>query len=354
MRVALDGRPAAGELTGVGNYIVRLAKGLRDRDVDVTLLYDREPSSTPTGVKKVILRQKSRFLWEQWPLFKYLKVEQPDIYHATWNYGIPLFYGGKSVLTVHDLIPLAWHRYFLSKKITSAPEYLVSTLVSTIKASAILAVSNSTRRDLEKFFPFTGKKTKVVYSGLDQPPNLNLNTFKKKPYFVYFGGIDKRKNIDGLIQAFAKSAAKENHDLVIAGRGSNYYQVYAESFGVGNRVKFVNYLLEEEKYSLIKNAVALVYPSFYEGFGFPPLEAMSVGTPVITSNVSSLPEIVGEAAIKINPANIRQITQAMDKLAKDKALRDNLKKKGFEQVRKFIWDKTVAKTIEVYEEVLKG
>lgn len=358
MRIALDARAAEQEVTGIGNYITRLAEGLNGLDYDVTLLYSREPKIPIPRIKKVILPAKSRFSWEQTVLPRYLSDENYDIYHATWNYGIPWNYNGKSVLTVHDIIPLAWPNYFLGKNITGLPLYLVSVIISILRSRKILVDSTATSRDLKRILRVSTEKISVVALGIRTPEILEgveqtkIKYRLDRPYLIYFGGIDKRKNIDGLIRAYALSSSRESHDLAVVGKFSDYYIGTAKKAGVGDKVKFIGYVSEVDKFALIKGATALVYPSFYEGFGFPVLEAMSVGTPVITSNTSSLPEAVGNAAITINPRNIKELATAIDKATSDKNLQESLRQAGYNQVKKFNWDETVEKTLAVYKEVL--
>ena len=353
MKIAIDARPTSENLTGVGNYILNLANGLKKLGHNITLIYDTKPKNSLKGVDIVVINNKSRILWEQISLLRYLRSGGFDIYHATWNYGIPLFYRGNTVLTVHDVIPLVWSRYLVSRQILGFPAYLLSLSISLKKAKKIIVDSNSTYNDLIKFFPLTKNKVLTVYLGL-KAPNKSITPYKKSsPYFIYFGGVDKRKNIENIIRGFGKSEASKNSDLIIAGKNSFIYKNLIKKKGLSNRVKLMGYVSEKKKYKLLKGGVALIYPSFYEGFGYPPLEAMSVGTPVITSNVSSLPEIVGEAAIKINPYKMNEITKAVDTIYSSVSLRKSLSKKGLIQARKFSWDKTIAKTLFVYKFIPK-
>lgn len=355
----MDSRASQREITGVGNYILHLAQELKMLNYDVTLIYSEEPKIKLNGIHRAVLSAKSRWDWEQRVLLNYLNLEKPDLYHATWNYGIPWYYRGVSVLTVHDIIPLAWPRYFLGRNIINLPSYLVSLFISLFKAKKILVDSISTERDLSSLMMVPKTKMKTVPLGIESPKKaVNINLIQEKyqlykPYLIYFGGVDKRKNIDGLIRAYASSSTLESHNLVIVGKFSNYYLFNAKKLGVEGKIKFIGFVSEEDKFALIKGATVLIYPSFYEGFGFPVLEAMSVGTPVITSNTSSLPEAVGNAAITINPRNIRELATAIDKVTFDKKLQESLRRAGYEQVKKFDWDVTVEKTIAVYKDVLR-
>lgn len=354
MKVMIDARAASNEITGVGKYIIRLAEGLVKRGLDVTLLYHREPKYLVEKIERKIIPGENRFAWEQIKLPKVLNAQKVDLYHATWNYGIPFFYTGASVLTVHDVIPLKVKEYFLGKKLLTLPEYLVSLYSSLMKADWVIADSRSSASDIKSVFPFYHRPIDIINLAVDAPKFARGSPYRcNSPYLIYFGGIDKRKNIPGLMQAFSRSKASKNFRLVIVGRYSSILKDDAQRLRIADKTDFIDYVSEEEKYRLLKEATVLVYPSFYEGFGIPPLEAMAVGTPVITSNVSSLPEVVGGAAILVNPKNVREIAIEIDRLVTDRNLQRLLSIKGLEQVKKFSWDKMVNETIQVYRRVLK-
>jgi glycosyltransferase involved in cell wall biosynthesis len=320
----------------------------------VVLIYDQEPQeSVAQAEKRVILGGKSRFCWEQKALAQILNSEKIDLYHATWNYGIPLFYHGPSVLTVHDVIPLKWPTYFYGRNVFSLPEYLVSIYLSFIKASSIITDSQSSAKDVTSVYPLNKNRITVIHLGVDNPRLDKNEPFDMSlPYIIYFGGVDKRKNIIGLMRAFSRSESLRTHRLVIVGKNSDILKKDAQNLGIIDKTDFIGYVSEEKKYALLKKATALVYPSFYEGFGIPPLEAMSVGTPVIASNTSCFHEIIGNAGLFIDPNNISEIATAIDRLVIDLNLQEELRRKGYEQVTNFSWDRMVEKTIKVYREVI--
>lgn len=353
MKIILDARPLAHDITGVGRYVLELIEGLRDRDFTVSALYNKEPIFKVSGVATVVLPSSNRFVWEQFVLPTYLKTQKFDIYHATWNYGIPLSYKGRSVLTVLDVIPLTWPPYFLSKKIFTFPEYIVSLYGSLIKADKVISISNTSTDDVIRTYPFAQKKITTIPLAVDIPvlPS-KANSPISKPYILYVGGVDKRKNIDGVIRAYARSKSKKTHDLVIVGRNAEYYLPLINKLSLGGKVHLPGFVSEEDKFIFLKDSSCLVYPSFYEGFGIPILEAMSTGTPVITSNVSSLPEIACDAALLVDPKNIFDLSRALDELIRSQKMQDELSEKGFQRIREFSWDKMVDETIEVYKSAL--
>ena len=231
------------------------------------------------------------------------------------------------------------------------------------KSGKIIAVSNSTKEDLMKIYKINTKKIKVVYSGINSLSSIeysksSISEIKKKynlpeNYILYLGTIEPRKNIIGIIRAFEelkKYNTKKNYKLVIAGsRGWLCKDVFevAKNSAVMNDIIFTGFIDDDDKSILYKLADIFVYPSFYEGFGFPPLEAMQNTTPVITSNFSSLPEAVGDTAITVNPYNIDELARAMKDLLGDENLRNNLIEKGIKQTKKFSWQKCAEETLDV-------
>ena len=173
----------------------------------------------------------------------------------------------------------------------------------------------------------------------------------KGKYILFVGTLQPRKNIKRLIEAFSKLKDKDV-DLVVVGKKGWMYDEIINSpseFGVGNRVKFLDSVEDEDLSTFYKNAIFFILPSLYEGFGLPVLEAMEYGCPVITSNVSSLPEAGGDAVLYVNPEDVKDITEKMQKLLQDDSLRKELVAKGREQVKKFSWKKTAEQTIKVLE-----
>ena len=214
-----------------------------------------------------------------------------------------------------------------------------------------------------KIYKIDDEKIKVVYSGINsvsniEPSEASISKIRNKyklpeNYILYLGTIEPRKNIIGIIRAFEelkKHNIKKNYKLVIAGsKGWLCKDVFevAKNSTVINDIFFTGFVDDEDKSILYKLAEIFVYPSFYEGFGFPPLEAMQNGTPIITSNFSSLPEAVGDAAIMVNPYNIDELARAMENLLNDDNLKNNLIQKGFQQTKKFSWQKCAGETLEI-------
>ena len=258
----------------------------------------------------------------------------------------------KLVLTIHDLSFEYYPETFSWKR--RLWHFFVNPKKLTQKANKIIAVSNSTKNDLANFYGISKEKLAVIYSGVtDKFSVINRNNLKlvqikekyKLPYkfVLYLGTIEPRKNITGLIRAFNVLKKKEEarlgeYKLVIAGaKGWKSKQIFSEieNSPFKRDIIFVGFIEDEDKPAVYNLASLFIYPSFFEGFGFPPLEAMKCGIPVITSNVSSLSEIVDEAGILIDPDKPDEIYQAMNSILLNKSLRENLVKKGLKQSEKF-------------------
>ncbi len=268
----------------------------------------------------------------------------------------------KIVTTFHDLSFESYPKFYSTGK--NYWHFLMNPKKQAEKADKIIAVSKSTKDDLIKTYGIRPEKIKVIYSGIRLGSGIwdlgsgILKVKKKynlpKKYILYLGTLEPRKNIIGLIKAFEILNTKykilnTEYHLVIAGsKGWLYNDIFkiAKNSLVKNNIIFTGFIENKDKYVLYSLADLFVYPSFYEGFGFPPLEAMAYGTPVITSNFSSLPEAVGGAAIMINPYNLDELAKSMKMVLSDEHLQNNLIKKGFEQIKKFSWQRCAEETLE--------
>ena len=358
MRIGFDGRYAEGDLVGVGKYIKSLVLELDKLGVTCIIFYSKKPKYKITGenIKSVILPNSNRITFEQILLPRAFKDHKIDIYHACGNIGIPLLSNTKSVLTVHDLIPLQIKNYFSYSKIPSLSKYLyLFRLKSSIeKADRIVTVSEYTKEELVKR-KVNPEKILAIHSGLNLlPEQLPINK-AYGDYILNNGGMDVRKNTDNLIKSFSdvhKVFPKIN--LVITGNNSGYkkkLEKLVAQLGLQGFVIFTGYVNEGEMASLIKNAKCVCYPSLIEGFGFPVLEAFSLGTPVITSNTSSLPEIAGDAALLINPGSRKEISDAIKKVLRDDKLSLRLRELGFKQVKKYNWKKAANEYLDLYNSI---
>jgi len=283
---------------------------------------------------------------------------QDDIIHLpNQNFArYALFVKNLYIVTVHDLVRLCFG--FTTETISE--RILLKLDIRGIKrASHIIVTSETTRNDLISYLKIPDDRISVIYNGLDhsvfKPYKVRL---LDKPYILYVGSERPRKNLDRLIEAFA-AVRKEFPELLlvkvgVAGRAREYRQGMMrklESLGIIQSVIFVEYVSELDLAYYYSSAALLAYPSLYEGFGFPPLEAMACGCPVVTSNTSSLPEVVGKAGIMVNPYDTDSLVEAMRQVLTDSKLRDDMVTKGLEQAKKFSWEKAARETEEVYNKV---
>lgn len=361
-------------LSGVGNYIEKiliefgktklkdnliLFGAKNDYDYSKINLEDRTLLSN-----RIISKNKiSRIIWEQSILPMKSSEKNIEILHCPAHVS-PLVSSKKIILTIHDLA------FKLLPKTFKLPNriYLNNIVpVSIKKADKIIAVSKNTKKDIIEQYNIPSDKITVIYNGINNDYKVIdksdiINKIKKKynlsnEFILYLGTLEPRKNITNLIKAYSLYKSKLNNEikLVIAGgKGWLYEDVFSlvEEKQLEEDVVFTGYVDEEDIVPLYNAATLFVYPSLYEGFGLPPLEAMACGTPVITSNVSSLPEVVGDAAITVDPHNINKLSQAINRILDNENLQNEMIQKGIERSKKFTWEKTARETIKIYEKVL--
>ena len=368
MRIGLEVSPLAINSTGIPNYILRLLKGLAHIDADNEyFLYTnkRIPFSLglPVNFKVVLLKRPlPRFqLWFQMALPYRLKREKIDIFHGLFS-RLPLVLPVPGILTVHDLSGYKMPRFH--KRHTYVTNQMFPTFIK--KASGIIAVSKFTAEELVSIFPDAAEKTTVVHEA--SPPEYSevtekseLNRVRKKlnlpeSFFLFLGTLEPRKNLTKLLEAFQRVSDSIPHSLVISGSAgwkTKEFFKRLKTSGIEDRVHLTGFVDGKDIPALLSLSDAFIYPSLYEGFGLPILEAMACGTPVITSNVSSMPEIAGEAAYLIDPQSADSIARGISTLAHDEARRKQLRERGLRRAGEFSWEETARKTLQVYREVLK-
>ena len=288
-----------------------------------------------------------------------------DIFHAT-DHLLPPLKNARSVFTIHDLIfrffpeyHLPLNRWFLGLML---PKFMQ-------RADAIIAVSEHTRRDVTKWMGIPPEKIFVIYEGVNpsfQPITNRAELERVRAlyqlparFILFFSTIEPRKNLVTLLDAYAALVKQDSAapPLVVAGRKGWLYQKtlqHLESLGLHERVRMTDWIANQDVPALLNLATVFVYPSLYEGFGLPPLEAMACGTPVISSNASSLPEVVGDAGILLEPRDAAGLTQAMARVLHDDTLRQELRAKGLARAAHFTWERAARETLGVYERVLQA
>jgi glycosyltransferase involved in cell wall biosynthesis len=294
-----------------------------------------------------------RLVWTQFELPKiYQKLKANLLFSPIPE--APVYTNCRYIVMVHDLIPLRFARF---SPLTTYFCYYIPKVLD--KAEHIVCNSESTAKDITDFYSISPNKVTPILLGYDRshfyPLNLPSNS-ATRPYFLYLGRQDSYKNLHRLIMAFASLPNNKEYELWVAGSTDKRYtpalkKQIAEQ-GIVERVKFLDYIPYEELPKVINQALAFVFPSLWEGFGLPVLEAMACGTPVITSNLSSLPEVTGDAAILVNPYSVAEIADAMKAIAEDGQLRSHLSQAGIMRASHFSWAKTGAETVEILKRFL--
>lgn len=362
MKVGFDGRYGEGRLTGIGKYIKYLTLGLSRFGTKCVIFYSRPPETKikQKGIKTVVLKTGNRYYFEQVLLPRALSQEKADLFHAVGNIGIPLFTFIPSVLTVHDIIPLEIKNYFGESlsPFLSRWSYYLRQRISLVKAKRIITISEYVKRILIWKLGVSSQKIRVIRSGISMERNFGPlpSRLEPKKYILNHGGIDIRKNLDGLIKAFAKIHLRFPYiKLVITGEDELLkpkFENLAANLGIREKVVFPGYVKEEVLWRLLKSSACVCYPTLMEGFGLPVLESFAAGVPVISSHTTSIPEIAGDAALLVNPGSEEGIAEAMIKLLSDSKLRSNMIKKGLRQSRKYCWERAVLETLKIYKEVV--
>jgi glycosyltransferase involved in cell wall biosynthesis len=291
-----------------------------------------------------------RLAWTQLQLPKiYRQLKSPLLFSPLPE--APLFSNCRYVVTVHDLIPLRFPKRF--SPLTPYFRYYIPQVLA--QAQHILCNSAATAKDITDFFHIRADKITPILLA-HKAKDFCFLDLPTSNYFLYIGRHDPYKNLPRLIDAFAALSSCGDCELWIAGPVDRRYtptlQAQVMHLGLTNRVKFLDYVPDDELPKLVNQAIALVFPSLWEGFGLPVLEAMACGTPVITSNLSSLSEVAGDAALLVNPYNSGEIAEAMQAVATDSTLRSGLRTLGLNRANQFSWAKTGLTTVEVLKRYL--
>ncbi|MBI2018961.1 glycosyltransferase family 4 protein [Candidatus Daviesbacteria bacterium] len=371
MKIALDGYEAnVSQRLGSSQVAFELLKNLEvidEKNEYIILLPDQPLDDLPkerTGWRYKILKPKK--LWTQiaLPLYLYTAKEKPDLIFSPTHY-IPRFSPVKRVVTIFDLSFLHFPESFLKKDLWQLTNW---TKFSVQNADHIVTISNCSKQDIISQYAAEKGKITVAYPGYDQDKfkiqnsKFKIEEIKRKykigdNYIIYVGTVQPRKNLTRLIEAVSRI---EDLKLVIVGKsrgegreGWMYQEILdtPKKFGIEDRVKFLGFVPTEDLPYLLSGAEVFVLPSLWEGFGIPVLEAMACGSPVIVSNISSLPEVVGSAGLLVDPYSTDQIEQAIRTIVTDKKLQQKYSKKGLLQAKKFSWEKMARTVLKVFEKV---
>jgi glycosyltransferase involved in cell wall biosynthesis len=362
VRIAVDAsRMSVAERTGTERYSYELIAALArvDRFNAYTLYTNGLPPALPPLGPNVALRSIAlRRLWTHARLGPALAADRPDLLFVP-SHVVPLIHP-PSVVTIHDL---GYHAFPEAHTARRRLELQLTTRWSLRAARRVIAISQATRDDLVRHYNADPARIAVVHHGLAagfrpvedgaQVAAAAARHGLRGPYFLYVGTLQPRKNLARLIEAYAAATAgmaEPRPLLAIAGRRgwlSAAIERRAAELGVAERVRFLGYLPEADLPALLSGALAFLFPSLYEGFGMPVLEAMACGAPVLTSSSSSLPEVAGDAALLVDPRDTGAIAAAIGRLATDAGLRAALRERGLARAAQFSWERCARETLAV-------
>ncbi|NQT46689.1 MAG: glycosyltransferase family 4 protein [Candidatus Omnitrophica bacterium] len=372
MKVGLDARILAHPQSGIATYLINLIREYRKTDqIQISLFGDKPINrcyeEAVRGLDVDIFGQNSRKRWAQFLLPSRLRGRSIDVYHAVWNNAVPLLTRVPTVVTICDLIP--WKVPEVFKGLKKEMKYKAQQWCAARWAKKVITISESSKKDIVELLKIRPDKVSVTYLGsnikrVDDPDAIDecLCHHKiRRPYILHVGDlIQPRRNIVTLLKAFSLLLERKPIDikLVLVGskgeEGSLYNSLMelARGLNIEKMITVTGHISRPDFNKILSGATALAFPSRYEGFGLPILEAMSCGVPVVASNASSVPEVVGDAAILVEPEDVNGFVSAISRVCTDEALRGDLIKKGKDRAEVFSWRKTAEETLRVYKEAV--
>jgi glycosyltransferase involved in cell wall biosynthesis len=351
---------------GINWYIYNLLHHLPEvaSDIEYTVFLSERRYTAAPGIhlqvsKLPTSRPPVRILWEQALQPWAVRRAKLDLLHSPAFVG-PVVGACPLVVTVHDLSFLFFPQSFRALN----RSYLrLFTRLSVRRAQRVLAVSESTKRDLVQYYGLSPAKVDVVHNGVDRAfrplPADVVAAFRRQAglpdrFLLFVGTLEPRKNVVRLIEAYARLPKERPPLVLVGGKGWLYDQIFArvEALNLSNQVHFAGYVLAEDLPLWYNAADLFVYPSLYEGFGLPPLEAMACGTAVITSTASSLPEVVGTAGQMVDPTDTQALATAMEQVLTARDVREQMQAAGLAQAQGFTWEQTAQRTVDSYRRAL--
>jgi glycosyltransferase involved in cell wall biosynthesis len=362
MRIIFDMTFPAILRTGTSVYAYQLADAL-ERTSSVDIRYFNAPVKAGTASLVGKLVKWARITaWMQMSLPLHILKHKGDVLHEPSFFG-PFWSPCPLVVVIHDVIYKRYPRYY------PGPWRLYLNFSMSIiarTAARIITDSESSKRDVARYYDVPLTRIRVVYLGVDRQyhkmDSKRANTYIRdkyglsRPYVLCVGAQEPRKNVPRVLQAFAllSGSLRSSHVVVAGVKGSATEEIVgtAETLGIRSQVRFLGYVPTEDLPALYNSASLFVFPSLYEGFGLPVLEAMACGTPTVASNTSSIPEVCADAAILVDPLDVTAMAQAMEHVLVDDDLRRGLVARGLERARHFTWDRTARETLAVYRELI--
>lgn len=371
--VGIELQPCCGERSGVGTYEYEIVKRFQSNNEIqyVGNLFDflgRRSSCEEFKTWGLVLQENRVLPYRGYRLLNlffplpYGWIFKPTDVTLFFNYIVPRNIKGRVVTTIYDMTYMRFPETMHKRNLIRLKNGIER---SVNRSDIILTISEFSKWEIMHFLNVPEEKIKVLYCATpDKEIPINFAAVAEKykinkPYILYVGTIEPRKNLVNLIRSFdqLKSQYGLPHQLVLAGgNGWQNEEIFrtAKEIQHSKDIVFTGFVSDAEKSTLYQNASVFAFPSLYEGFGIPPLEAMSWGVPVLTSNAASLPEVVGDAAVIIDPYDIEGISDGLYRLLTDNDLREDLINKGYKQIEKFTWEESANKLQTICEEILEG
>jgi glycosyltransferase involved in cell wall biosynthesis len=367
MRIAIDARKLHD--FGIGTYVQNLLRQLARLDAGSEYVLLCRPDDRDTlnalgpNFRTIVDSSSPYSVREQVSIPTRLTKERVDVYHSP-HYVLPPLVRCPSVVTIHDCIHLRFPQYL--------PNRLAFAYAKTFmwwaahRSARVLTVSEASKRDILHYFNIPEQKVTVIHNGLDErlrvpPPEAEMTRVRERfqlneQFVLYAGNVKPHKNVERLIDAFhvLHTNGFPHLKLLIIGSDISKYAMLRRAihkYDLHKYVRFLGFVSDETLAALYRLAAVFVFPSLYEGFGFPPLEAMAAGTPVVASNLSSLPEVLGDAAMLVDPYDANAIAEAIRRVLVDDDLRRDLSRRGLAKVQAYSWEEAARQVRRIYEEV---
>ena len=368
MRITIDARKLHD--FGIGTYVRNLLRQLArlDHDTEYALLCQRNDTDLAEQLgenfRTIIDRSGQYSVREQFSIPINVGRSTPHLFHAP-HYVLPVLTPCRSVVTIHDCIHLLFPQYLRNRMAHAYARTMHWTAVH--RASRILTVSEASKRDILRFFNVPEERVTVIYNAIDErfyddPSEEEIVRVRERyqlhdRFLMYAGNVKPHKNLERLVEAFVllRQGGFDDLKLLITGSEISKYATLRRAvhrYNLHKHVRFLGFQSETTLAALYRLSEVFVFPSLYEGFGLPPLEAMASGTPVVVSNVSSLPEVVGDAAVLVNPYDASAIADGIRQVLGDPARRAELVTRGLTRARMFSWQESASRVRQIYQEVV--
>lgn len=373
MRIGYDGRIlAASQWTGIGHYAHRLIDsiGRLSQDSTLSVFYPRggPPETSLDGAIRAVLspipsglrEDRSLKIWYDFYLPFQIRLRGIDVFHGT-GFLIPRTRRARTVVTVYDLT----HEKYPEMAPSCSPEFAGRVREAIKRADAVIAISRATRDDILELFHADEGKLRVIYGGVDErfaplKDSARLSSFRgrlglRSPYVFALLPLHPRKNVPGLLRAFSifKKTTGLPHSLILGGKdyGGRELLKEAGTLGISESFRYVGYVPADDLPLFYNAADVFIFPSLYEGYGLPPLEAMACGTPVLASQAGSLPEVLGDAAVYFDPADPEEMAHRLAELVGSGVEKARLREKGIAQAAGYSWESCARATLALYDEL---